>query len=209
MPVSVGTDFQRGNVHTPAQRQALLELARASIAYGLQQHETPPLPAELSDWLQVPTATFVTLTVRHRPEHRVGKQDERLRGCIGSLQAYRSLAEDVSENAYAAAFRDPRFLPVGAAEFGQLRIELSLLSPLQPLPPVHSDAALLAQLRPGCDGLVLVQHGRRATFLPKVWSHFAEPLAFLQALRQKAGLPAEFDREAQYSVYQVEVFSES
>jgi len=207
MPVSVGTELPVGTGHTAARRQALLERARASIDYGLQRHEPLPTPSVLPDWLQKSAATFVTLTVRADGLSDDG-HDERLRGCIGSLQAYRSLAEDVSENAYAAAFRDPRFLPVSGGELAQLRIELAVLSAAQPLSPAHCDADLLAQLVPGRDGLVLVQQGRRATFLPKVWSHFAEPGEFLRALRQKVGLAPTFDSTAQYFVYQVEAFAE-
>src|SRR6185436_6796016 len=102
-------------------------------------------------------ATFITLT-----------RDGRLRGCIGSLEAARPLGEDVAQNALAAAFRDPRFAPITAAEWPRCSVEVSLLS--QPKPIRFADEAdLLGQVKPGEDGLILQCDGRRSTFLPQVW----------------------------------------
>ena len=132
----------------------LLSIARASIArrFGLW-FETD----EQAHFLRDPAASFVTLT-----------QEGRLRGCIGSLQAHRSLLEDVRQNAIAAAFQDPRFPPLPAQEFVATRIEVSVLSPLTPMDFADEDEAL-ARLRPGIDGVVLVCDQRRGTFLPQVW----------------------------------------
>ncbi len=203
MPASVGIEL------SPTQRRILLERARASIEHGARMGRLMPVDTMLPGWLQAPAATFVRLTLRSVGDGAgANPSTEQLRGCIGSLQAYRSLAEDVNENAYAAAFRDPRFPPVAASELALLRIELAVLSTPQPLPPATSDEDLLERLVVGRDGVVLNQHGRRATFLPKVWSHFDKPSEFLAALRQKAGLSATFDPHAQYSTYQVESFAE-
>ncbi len=164
----------------PAARRALLELARDSIDHGLA-HGTPlepdleELPAELGE----PRAAFLTLHL-----------DGRLRGCIGSLEARRPLAEDVAGNAFAAAFRDPRFPPVSAAEAPRLELEISVLSPPEAM-HFKSEADLLAQLQPGVDGLILSDLGRRGTFLPSVWSQLPEPRDFLVHLKHKAGLPAD------------------
>ena len=163
------------------QKRRLLDLARASIRHGLAHGKPAAVAlAALPPALQTPRASFVTLTRRGE-----------LRGCVGSLQAHRPLAEDVAHNAYAAAFQDPRFPPVGAAELDGLDIHLSLLTPPEPL-RFQSEQDLLAQLRPGVDGLILVEGGRRGTFLPSVWAQLPEAAQFLAHLKQKAGLPLDY-----------------
>ena len=130
--------------------------------------------------LQKPGACFVTLTLNGQ-----------LRGCIGSLEAHRSLGEDLRSNALAAALRDPRFPPVTAAELAAIRIEVSLLGAPQPL-AFTDEADALAKLRPGIDGVILTAGGRRATFLPQVWEQLPAPADFIGRLKQKAGLPANY-----------------
>jgi AmmeMemoRadiSam system protein A len=156
---------------------ALLVTARNAIAkrFGLTGFPVEPV-AELAE----PGATFVTLT-----------QGGQLRGCIGSLEAYRPLAIDVAENALAAAFRDHRFAPLSEEEFPRTRVEVSLLTPAEPF-PVTSEADALARLRPGIDGLVLSYGRRRATFLPQVWESLPDARQFMAQLKLKAGLPADF-----------------
>jgi hypothetical protein len=159
---------------------ALLGRARNAIRaeLGLPTEIEPPHPA-----LSQPGATFVTL------------HDARgaLRGCIGSLRAWRTLEEDVRRNAEGAAFRDPRFRPLSRAEWqAGLQVEVSLLDAPQPLPRVGSEAEALALLKPGVDGLIFQWQGHRATFLPQVWEQLPEPAAFLAALKRKAGLAADF-----------------
>jgi AmmeMemoRadiSam system protein A len=114
-----------------------------------------------------------------------------LRGCKGRISPDRPLLEDVRSNAQAAAFDDWRFTPVTASEWDQLRFEVSLLGPLQPL-AVTSEAQALAALRPGVDGLVLRWRAHQATLLPSVWEQLPSPQAFLTALKRKAGLRSEF-----------------
>jgi AmmeMemoRadiSam system protein B/AmmeMemoRadiSam system protein A len=155
--------------------RTLLALARAAIEarlFGSARALDAP-------WLAQAGATFVTLT-----------RDGQLRGCLGSLEARRPLGEDVAENALAAAFRDPRFEPVGAAEWPRLRVEVSLLSPPKAL-HFADEAELLAALVPGEDGVILEADGRRATFLPQVWETLADKRQFLRELVRKAGLPAD------------------
>lgn len=155
----------------------LLKLARAAIAKRLKQ----PMPAiPEPEWLAEPGATFVTLTI-----------DGELRGCIGTLEPHRSLGEDVTENAVAAACRDPRFPPLRATEFQDVRIEVSLLSPAEPIAAADEPAALAA-LRPHLDGVVLEYKQYRALFLPQVWEQLLEPTKFLAHLKHKAGLPMNF-----------------
>lgn len=159
----------------------LLRLARGSIEHGLEHNEPLPvnrggLPVRLSE----PAATFTTL-------HAAGE----LRGCCGILEAVRPLAEDVTHSAFQAAFRDPRFDPVGQDELATILLEVSVLSPLEPF-PVRHEADLLDQLQPGTDGLVIVADGRRATFLPQVWDTLPEPRRFLAALKSKCGLEHDY-----------------
>ncbi|WIY82398.1 AmmeMemoRadiSam system protein A [Propionimicrobium sp. PCR01-08-3] len=156
--------------------EILLPLARSAIALAL--HQDAPAAGE-ARWLDDPGASFVTLTIGGR-----------LRGCIGSLEAYRALGEDVASNARAAAFHDPRFAPVSASEYPDIDIEVSVLSPPEPM-PVTSRADALAQLRPGADGLIVSEGRHRATFLPQIWEQLPSPDEFLRALLRKAGLPPE------------------
>ncbi len=157
----------------------LLQVARAEIAQALGLQAEITLPQD-ADWLAAQGASFVTLM----------KQGE-LRGCIGTLEAHRPLLEDVRKNARAAAFEDPRFFPLRREEFADIRVEVSLLSVPEPL-AVETEAEALARLRPHLDGVVLEYGWHRATFLPQVWEQLPEPREFLQQLKRKAGLPADF-----------------
>lgn len=155
----------------------LLALARAAIAHSLGLKAAT---LEMPHWLQEPGASFVTLT-----------QNGQLRGCIGSLAAHRPLGEDVRANAVAAALRDPRFPALTAAELGRTQVEVSVLSPMQPL-AFNSEAEAVAQLRPHVDGVVLEYGGHRGTFLPQVWEQLPTPTEFMAHLKRKAGLSADF-----------------
>ncbi|MFP5506943.1 MAG: AmmeMemoRadiSam system protein A [Gammaproteobacteria bacterium] len=164
-----------------AARALLREIADASIRHGLQSGN--PLPVEARDYpesLRAPGASFVTL-------HRHGE----LRGCIGSLEAYRPLVTDVADNAFAAAFRDPRFAPLRTDELADLELHISVLSAPRAL-DFRDEADLLRQLRPGVDGLILTADGHRGTFLPSVWESLPRPEQFLAQLKRKAGLPADY-----------------
>jgi AmmeMemoRadiSam system protein A len=157
---------------------SLRALAREAIERGLATGCAPQLDVErFEPELREPGASFVTL--RRRAE---------LRGCTGTLEARLPLVEDVARNAWRSASADPRFPPLAPAELDELEISVSVLSPLEPF-RVESELDLLARLRPGIDGLVLREGAHSATFLPSVWESLAEPRAFLDALRQKAGLP--------------------
>ena len=165
----------------PSQRDRLLQLARQSIGNGLDHGQPVPVtPADWPDALQRPAACFVTL-------HRDGQ----LRGCIGSLEAYRPLVTDVAENAYAAAFRDPRFPPLAADELDSLALSISVLTPATPM-RFASEQDLLRQLQPSIDGLILEDDGHRGTFLPSVWEQLPTPEEFLGQLKRKAGLPVDY-----------------
>jgi AmmeMemoRadiSam system protein A len=156
--------------------ETLLALARGAIE---KQLLGKPAPAADAAWLGQAGATFITLT-------RGGA----LRGCIGSLEATRALRTDVAENAVASAFRDPRFKPITGDEWSQCKVEVSLLSSPKPM-RFADEADLMAQIKPGEDGLILESNGRRATFLPQVWEQIPDVRRFLAQLMQKAGLPAD------------------
>ncbi len=179
----------------PIDGKVLLQLARQAIAarFGAQSEAVPDEP-----WLHAPGATFVTLTQRGN-----------LRGCIGSLEAHRPLAEDVRQNAIAAAFRDARFNPLNESELAITRVEVSLLSPQEPLPS-KNEADALARLRPGVDGVVFVCDHRRSTFLPQVWEQLPYPQQFMAHLKRKAGLAENFwSPEVKLFRYTVEKWKES
>ena len=149
-------------------------------------------------WLDSPGAAFVTLTQRGA-----------LRGCIGTLAAYRPLREDVAANAVNAAFRDPRFPPLTAEELPDTHIEVSVLSDPEPYP--YTDRAdALSRLRPGIDGLTLEYGSHRGTFLPQVWDSLPVPDDFLNHLVRKAGLPPGWwDDDARLSRYTVTAFDQT
>ncbi len=190
------------HLHSPydaEQGRLLTALARNAIA-GEFGGPTVDLPHP--DWLNRPGAVFVTLT-----QQGADGQSE-LRGCIGSLEAHRKLIDDLLANARAAAFQDPRFPPLSRDELARTRVEVSILSPAQPL-RFSSEADARAQLRPGIDGVILQHDWHRATFLPQVWEQLPEPRQFLANLKRKAGLAADFwANDLRLSRYQVEKFKE-
>ncbi len=188
---------------TPEEGQCLVRLARAAIAEKLgcppPDEQLRSLQARLQRPIfATPGGTFVTLVL-----------DGSLRGCIGTLASPEPLVRNVRENALNAAFRDPRFPPLTVAEFQQVVIEVSVLSPPAPLAYTDCDD-LLARIRPGVDGLIIRKGGASATFLPQVWKQLPRRQDFLSHLCLKAGLPAQAWREGDLDVetYQVQYFEE-
>jgi AmmeMemoRadiSam system protein A len=183
---------------TAPTRDFLIGLARRSIRSGLRsasagEPELTGCPLEAF----AERACFVTLTTAA----------EGLRGCRGTIEARRTLAADVWHNAWASAFDDPRFAPVTAAQLDELEVEISVLSPLEPV-SVASEEELRRALVPRCDGLVLAWRGHRATFLPKVWELLPDPREFLAQLKLKAGLPQAFwARDIEIYRYRVQSLS--
>lgn len=184
---------------TDEEKQTLLRLAREAIETAVRGLALPPVEKEsLTPALQEDGASFVTLTIHGE-----------LRGCIGALEAYQSLSEDVREHAIAAALKDPRFPPVSEKELSRIHIEVSRLTSPKELEYANADD-LLKKLRPHVDG-VLLRHGhRRATFLPQVWEKIPDPVEFLEQLCYKMGERGNLWREAKLQVYtyQVEEFHE-
>jgi uncharacterized protein len=164
------------SVLTSVHKQQLLQVAGESIRKGLCGETLAVRAADYPEPLRVARATFVTLHV-----------EEKLRGCIGTLEACRMLVEDVAGNAWSAAFRDPRFPALTWPEYERLDIHISILSPPEPM-RFSSEDELLAQLRPHVDGLIIEEGSARGTFLPSVWEQVPEPREFLRHLKLKAGL---------------------
>ena len=184
---------------SPEEQQTLLRLARDAMTRGVKGEKMPPLDTSLLPArLREQGASFITLTVRGE-----------LRGCIGALEPYQPLAEDVYEHAVAAALEDPRFPPVRKDELNRIRIEVSRLT--RPSPVEYKDADdLLSKLRPHVDGVILRDGHRRATFLPQVWEKIPDPAEFLNHLCQKMGVIENLWRTKHLEVfiYQVEEFHE-
>ncbi|MGB5278765.1 MAG: AmmeMemoRadiSam system protein A [Gammaproteobacteria bacterium] len=162
-------------------RRLLRELAYSSIKHGLETGkpvsvDTSRYPAEL----QSKKATFVTL-----------HQNEKLRGCIGILKPVRPLVEDVAYNAWAAAFTDNRFMPLSTNEFDGLDVHISVLGSPEAI-DFDSEEDLVQQIRPGIDGLILEDGFNKGTFLPSVWESLTDSQEFLNHLKLKAGLPADY-----------------
>jgi len=168
--------YEGGEVSPDRAGETLLSIARNAIESSLSGKSRNTWPAP---WLGQTGASFVTLT-----------KDGALRGCIGSLEPARALSDDVAENALGAAFRDPRFPAMTAAEWPQCRVEVSLLSTPKPL-RFADEADLLSQVRAGEDGLILEGEGKRGTFLPQVWEGIPDKGIFVKELLKKAGLPAD------------------
>jgi len=161
---------------------AMLDLCRKSILHGLDTGA--PLhvsTSEVPPALAAPGACFVTL-----------KKSGQLRGCIGSIIAHADLATDLCENAFKAAFRDPRFAGLSRDEISDdLELSISVLSPPHPF-PFEDEADLIARLTPFEDGIILSDGNRRGLFLPQVWDQLPDPKDFVAHLKRKAGLPVDY-----------------
>lgn len=159
----------------------LLDVAASSIQHGLERGK--PLAVRIEDFaeeLHGQAASFVTLTL-------AGK----LRGCTGSAYAHRPLVADVAHNAFASAFSDPRFKPLSPDEAGKVKTELSVLTAPEEV-DFSDEQDLLAKMRPGIDGLILILGDRRGLFLPQVWDQAPGVKDFLHHLKLKAGLKGDF-----------------
>ena len=184
---------------TTEEKHTLLQIARQSLEAGVRGQKLPPLDLNsMAPRLQGWGTSFVTLTINGN-----------LRGCIGALEPYQPLAEDVCEHAIAAALQDYRFPNVQPDELSQIEIEVSRLTVPVPLEYVTPED-LLEKLRPGIDGVLLRDGQRRATFLPQVWEKLPDPADFLDNLCYKMGAPRDLWRKKHLdvSIYQVEEFHE-
>jgi AmmeMemoRadiSam system protein A len=175
--------------YTQEERNLLLQLAHRSIAAALAGRKLDLTP--LNPHLGEMRGAFTTLHL-----------DGRLRGCIGYVIPTHSLYRTVAETARAAAFDDPRFSPVTLEEAPQLKVEISVLSPLRPIRP--------DQVVTGVHGLIVTKSGRRGLLLPQVpveWNWDRE--TFLSQTCLKAGLPPDaWMEDIDLQAFTAEVFSE-
>lgn len=188
-PEPAGADF----ILSSTACKELLSLARQRLnaAQNKELWKYKP-PAELPELAEL-GAAFVTLT-----------KQGRLRGCIGSVVAHAPLWRSVQDMAYAAAFEDPRFPSLTAAELPDVHIEISVLSPMRP-------ASSAAEIVPGKHGVMVRRDGRSGLFLPQVWEQIPNRDQFLSILcQEKAGLPpnAWKDKETTLLIFTVFAFEE-
>jgi AmmeMemoRadiSam system protein A len=179
------------------EREILLDLAYQAVLATAEGSALPTIKFDqLPECFQSPMATFVTLSTAGA-----------LRGCIGTTQIQQALVLDVIQRAQSAASRDPRFPPVTPAEVPNLDIEISLLTPPQPI-KYSSPEELLERLQSGKEGVIVQSGTHRATFLPQVWERVDDPQIFLELLCQKASLHRDAWRSdtIQVETYQVESF---
>lgn len=173
------------------EQQILLEIARSAIARRLEGETKCPPPRE-ERRLNRKNGCFVTL-----------KKGGELRGCIGNFQSKLPLFKEVAEMAEAAAFSDPRFYPLEAQELDEIRIEISVLSPLRKVEDVD-------EIQVGIHGLYLEKDFFRGVLLPQVAieQHW-DKKTFLDQTCIKAGLPAEAwqDGDADIYVFSAQIFS--
>ncbi len=182
-----------------AEQDQLLKIARQALVASVQGKPLPALPmTDLPPSLTKNGASFVTLTISGQ-----------LRGCIGALQAYQPLAKDVQEHTVAAALQDFRFPQVRPTELPAIEIEVSILTPAEPL-EYDSPDDLVRKLKPGEDGLVLSDGYRKATFLPQVWDSLPTAEEFLSHLCMKMGAPSNLwkKKHLDVSIYHVQEFHE-
>lgn len=172
-----------------ADRATLLRLARDAIAAHVQGRP-PPTPDVPDGPLTHRAGAFVTL-----------RRGGELRGCIGHLSATAPLWRTVADVAVKSATQDDRFSPVLADELHDIRLDISVLSPMKPCAPEEVVA--------GLHGVEIRDGDRRGVLLPQVaveWKWDREQL--LEAVCHKAGLPRDAWRRAPLSIFTAEVFGE-
>jgi AmmeMemoRadiSam system protein A len=174
---------------SPEERTLLLQVAHESIVSALEIREIaldPPTPH-----LTESRGAFTSLYLGGE-----------LRGCVGYVLPVSSVYRAVIDSARAAAFEDTRFYPVTIEEARHLEIELSILSPPQPITPEEVEV--------GRHGLLISMGGHRGLLLPQVpaerdWDR----VTFLEHTCRKAGLPSDaWQRGALIEAFTAEVFGE-
>jgi AmmeMemoRadiSam system protein A len=182
-------------------QDVLIGLAKAAILVALNQPENFDLESALKKYPELLENGAAFVTINKRP-------NDQLRGCIGSLQAYRPLYKDIISNAQSAALRDPRFKALTAEEFKHVKVEVSILS--EPKRLDYSDEAdLRSKIKPFEDGVVLKLGERQSTYLPQVWEQLPNFDDFFSTLCQKANLTADcLSEHPEVLTYQVKKYKE-
>jgi AmmeMemoRadiSam system protein A len=182
---------------TEEQKSWMMKLARESVTAAAEGRDfTPPEPDASWKLLHDDGAAFVTLRRR---------SDGSLRGCIGHIIARVPLHECIAEMGRAAAIHDSRFSPVTPSELGDIHLEISVLTPLQPVADPE-------EIVVGKDGVVLRHGYHQGVFLPQVpveqgWDR----KAYLDNLCYKAGMMREGcwkDDQAELEKFQAIVWEE-
>jgi AmmeMemoRadiSam system protein A len=174
-----------------ADRRAALQLARMAVVEAVSHRKLPDVFPREGVFAER-HAVFVTLHVR-----------DRLQGCIGVIEAKEPLGEAIVRCAASAALEDPRFAPMKQEQLDELSIEISLLSPMEPIDPEAIEI--------GHHGLFVHLHAKRGLLLPQVAiEHRLTREQFLAETCRKAGLQREAwrDPEARLLGFTCEVFSE-
>lgn len=181
------------------ENQILLDITKKSIEKKFDETIKIDKIKLLSDFpfLAQNSATFVTLTLNGQ-----------LRGCIGSLQSYRTLLDDLISNAYAAAFEDPRFYELTRDEFKKVKIEISILS--TPVEVIYKNIEdLKLKIKPNIHGVILQKDGRRSTFLPQVWEQLPSFEEFFSHLCYKGSFEENcLEFHPQIFIYEVKKIKE-
>ncbi len=181
---------------TDDESQALLQVARQAVVAATQgQRHWQPKTSALPAALLRPGASFVTLHTRGR-----------LHGCIGSVEARLPLALDVARNAQSAALDDPRFYPLAAEDVDDTEIEVSVLTPMQPLTYTDLDD-LVRQIRPGVDGVMVGRGWQRGLLLPQVWENLPDPTDFLTHVALKASAAIDIYHHPDTTVHVFQIIS--
>jgi len=178
---------------SPETRRELLALARRSIEAFLRGEPEPRLESDRAELFGMQRALFVTL-----------RRGENLRGCIGTLAPDGDIPRILPRFARRAAFEDPRFPPLESEELALCDIEISILTPPEPV----SDPE---EIVVGRDGLILEARGRTGLLLPQVATEWAfDRATFLSEVSRKAGLERDAWRDPAAKIwkFQAEVFSE-
>ncbi len=179
----------------------LISLAKAAILVSLNQPDTFDLEHALKTYpaLQENAAVFITINKG---------SNEELRGCIGSLQAYRPMYKDIIANAQSAALRDPRFKPLTMDEFKDVKVEVSILS--KPTILKYDDVKdLKSKITPLKDGIILKYQDKQATYLPEVWEDLPLFENFFSSLCQKANLTSDcLSLHPEISIYHATKYKE-
>jgi uncharacterized protein len=176
------------------QKEYLLRLARSSVEAAVGAGNTAGSASEAPDWALIPSGAFVTL-----------KNKGELRGCIGSMAAQDSLYHTVTRMARAAALEDPRFEPLVEAELPSIEIEISVLTPMEPIKSVE-------EIEVGRHGVYVSCGYRSGVFLPQVPTEWGwDRDTYVHQLLRKAGLPdsARSDPKTRFFVFQAIVFGEA
>jgi AmmeMemoRadiSam system protein A len=183
---------------TDEDRSVLLKLARSTIEAELIKGVKVIRPEEITPALKENRGCFVTL-----------HKDGALRGCIGTIGAIKPLVISVEENAFNAAFRDPRFCSLEEKELENINIEVSVLSIPQELSFKDKDE-LKRKLKKGVHGVILSCGPCKATFLPQVWEQLPDVEKFLECLCIKAGMDKNCwkNKTTRVQTYETEFFSE-